>query len=222
MKKTIGLATHSETISSRGYAGKRDSILAAAADVICRQGFSACIDDIAEHANVSRQTVYNHYGDRHVLFGAVIEEVMARANGAVCDLVANFPDDGENLEARLVDFLVRLNRAFVVNQDGRFLRKLVHTEGARHPELFAAWRKHGPMKLTSMIGAALARLAAKGVLSIDDFDVAARQLLALSQADIHMQNLLGETPTDAEIETAARNAVRTFLRAFASGPPALA
>lgn len=215
MKKDLGLAMQSETPMARGHAGKRDSILSAAAEVICRQGFSgACIDDIAERARVSRQTVYNHYGDRNVLFGAVIDDVMARANAAVFELLATFPEAGDNLEAELVDFLVRLNRNCVLNKDGRFLRKLVQTEGARHPELFESWRRHGPLKLTSALGGCLARLAAKGVLEIDDFDVAARQLLALGHADIQMQILLGETPSEAQMESAARNAARTFLRAY--------
>lgn len=217
MKKNIGLAMQSDTPVARGHAGKRDLILGAAAEAICRYGFSgACIDDIAERAQVSRQTIYNHYRDRNVLFGAVIEEVMTRANASVFDLLGRFPETGENIENDLVDFLVRLSRNCVLNKDGRFLRKLVYTEGAMHPELFESWRRHGPLKLTSALGACLGRLAAKGVLDIDDFDVAARQLLALGQADIQMQVLLGETPDDAELESAARNAARTFLRAYAS------
>lgn len=217
MKKNIGLAASSEIPLARGNAGKRDLIIGAAADAICRYGFSgACIDDIADRAKVSRQTVYNHYRDRNALFSAVIEEVMARANAAVFDLLASFPETGDNLERDMIDFLVGLSRNCILNKDGRFLRKLVQTEGDRHPELFEPWRKHGPLKLTSALGACLAKLAAKGVLEIDDFDVAARQLLALGHADIQMQVLLGEMPDDAELVSAARNATRTFLRAYAS------
>jgi AcrR family transcriptional regulator len=226
MKKNLGLATQSGHLAepplARGQAAKRDLIIGAAADAICRYGFSgACIDDIAERAQVSRQTVYNHYRDRNALFSAVIEEVMARANGAVFDLLGSFPETGENLEAELVDFLVLLSRNCVLNKDGRFLRKLVQTEGASHPELFESWRRHGPLKLVSALGACLAKLAAKGVLEIDDFDVAARQLLALGHADIQMQVLLGEMPSDADLESAARNATRTFLRAYAPSKAAI-
>ena len=215
MKKNIGLAAQLDIPAARGHAAKKQAILGAAADAVCRHGFSgACIDDIADRARVSRQTVYNHYGDRNALFSAVVEEVMARANASIFELLASFPEDGTDLEQELVNFLVSLSRNCIVNKDGRFLRKLVQSEGANHPELFESWRRHGPLKLTSALGACLARLAAKGVLEIDDFDVAARQLLALGQADIQMQILLGETPSDAELESAARNAARTFLRAY--------
>jgi AcrR family transcriptional regulator len=220
MKKDNGLAAlpapPAERLPTRGYAGKREQIIDAAADEICRHGFSGtCIDDIAGRAGVSRQTVYNHYRDRDGLFRAVLEDVMSRANAAVFELLGTFPQSGDNLEQELVDFLVGLSRNCMVNKDGRFLRKLVQSEGDRHPELFEAWRKHGPLKLTSTLGACLAKLTAKGVLSIDDFDVAARQLLALGQADFQMQVLLGEMPSDEELTGAARNAARTFLRAYA-------
>src|SRR5690242_14232985 len=106
MKKNMGLAIPTDSFVPRGHAGKRDLIIGAAAEAICRYGFSgACIDDIAERAQVSRQTVYNHYRDRNALFAAVIEEVMARANASVFDLLGSFPETGEKLEDRLVEFL---------------------------------------------------------------------------------------------------------------------
>ncbi|NEK55927.1 TetR/AcrR family transcriptional regulator, partial [Rhizobium leguminosarum] len=66
------------------------------------------------------------------------------------------------------------------------------------------------------LSALFARLAHKQALVIDDFDVAARQFVALGNADLQMMILLGATPTDEELEKAARNAVRTFLKAYGS------
>jgi hypothetical protein len=90
----------------------------------------------------------------------------------------------------------------------------VQNEGERYPHLFETWRQQGPLKLSSALAALLARLSHGGALEIDDFDVAARQFLALGNADIQMLTLFGEMPTDAQLESAARNAVRTFLRAY--------
>ncbi|CAN7591351.1 TetR/AcrR family transcriptional regulator [Rhizobium sp. LjRoot254] len=215
MNKNLAVAETLESIAPRGHQAKRQSIIGAAADVFCREGFGgACIDEIAVEARVSRQTVYNHYREKETLFMAVVEDVLARANAAVFALLSTFPENADNLEEDLAAFLVRLNKNCVCNKDGRFLRKLVQTEGARYPHLFESWRRQGPLKLTSALAARLARLSAGGALEIDDFDVAARQLLALGNADLQMPLLLGETPAEAELESAARNAVRTFLRAF--------
>jgi AcrR family transcriptional regulator len=202
--------------SQRGQCAKRKSILEAAAEVFCRQGFTgASIDEIAAEACVSRQTVYNHYREKENLFTAVVEDVMDRANAMLFTTLATFPEKPDNLEDDLVGFAVRLSHNCICNQDGKFLRKLVQSEGERYPHLFESWRQHGPGKIGTALAALFARLAHKGLLQIDDFDVAARQFLALVNADLQMNTLFGVTPTEAELETAARNAVRTFMRAYA-------
>lgn len=199
----------------RGQCAKRLSILEAAANVFCRQGFSgASIDEIAAAACVSRQTIYNHYRDKETLFVAVVDDVTSRANAMLFSVLSSFPDKADNLEDDLTAFAVRLSKNCVCNHDGKFLRKLVQTEGEYYPHLFESWRQQGPGKLTNALSALLARLSHSGELVIDDFDVAARQFVALGNADLQLVTLFGGTPTDEQLEGAARNAVRTFLRAY--------
>lgn len=220
MKKNIATAKKMAESMMKGQCAKRMSILEAAADVFCRQGFvGASIDEIAAQACVSRQTIYNHYREKETLFMAVVDDVMTRTNGTLFSILSTFPDKADNLEQDLTAFLVRINCNCVCNHDGRFLRKLVQSEGERHPHLFESWRQQGPMKITTALAALFARLSIGGALVIDDFDVAARQFMALGNADLQMQLLLGETPTDAEIESAACNAVRTFLKAYGKPQP---
>ena len=205
MNKISSVASR-PTGPQKGQCAKRVSILDAAADVFCREGFGgASIDEIAAEACVSRQTVYNHYHDKETLFMAVVDDVMSRANAM--------------LFAILAAFSMRLSKNCICNQDGKFLRRLVQIEGERYPQLFESWRQQGPLKITGALAALLARLNHAGGLQIDDCDLAARQFLALGSADLQMLTLLGETPSDAQLDSAARNAVRTFLRAY--GPPSL-
>ena len=230
MKDRMTPAARMTGHTQRGQCAKRMSILDAAADVFCRQGFAgASIDEIAAVARVSRQTIYNHYREKETLFVAVVEDVMNRANAMLFSVLSTFPDRADNLEDELTAFAVRLNKNCICNHDGKFLRKLVQTEGERYPHLFESWRQQGPGKLTTALSALFGRLAHKGALAIDDFDVAARQFVALGNADLQMMILLGGTPTDEELEKAARNAVHTFLKAYskpeaekAGQPPQLA
>jgi AcrR family transcriptional regulator len=199
----------------RGQCSKRVSILDAAAEVFCREGFSgASIDEIAAEACVSRQTIYNHYREKENLFVAVVEDVMNRANATLFSILSTFPDKPDQLEHDLTDFAVRLNRNCLCNQDGQFLRKLVQSEGERYPHLFETWRQHGPGKVGMALSALFSRLSHQGALQITDCDLAARQFLALINADLQMITLFGGTPTDEELESAAGNAVHTFLRAY--------
>ncbi len=202
-----------------GHCAKRQSIIEAAETVFARDGFAAAsIDTIAGAAGVARQTIYNHYRDKETLFAAVVEAMVERANATLYKMVASFPDQPADLAADLAAFSERLIRNGLCNRDCSLLRRLVEAEGERHPELFAAWRSHGPGKIAVLIGARLQSLALAGHLAIDDPERAARQLIALVHADIQNAAEAGAMPTDREIKAAATAGVATFLRAY--GAPA--
>lgn len=195
------------------------SIVDAAAGVFCREGFAgANIDLIAAEAGVSRQTVYNHHRDKEKLFIAVVRDLTERCNAGIFATIATFPDQPGDLEADLIGFAVRLNQNCICNRDGKFLRKLIQTEGERYPELFAEWREQGPGRTWPAIAARFARLAYGGHLTIDDPDVASRQFLGLVNAELQTTFMLGGTPREDEVVQSATNGVRTFLRAFGKRP----
>ncbi|AZO46453.1 MAG: TetR family transcriptional regulator [Mesorhizobium sp.] len=199
----------------RSHEAKRISVVEAAASVFCREGFAgANIDLIAAEAGVSRQTVYNHHGDKEKLFIAVVRDLTERCNAGIFATIATFPDQPTDIAADLVGFAVRMNRNCICNRDGRFLRKLIQAEGERYPELFAEWREQGPGRTWSALAARFARLAYAGYLSIEDPDVAARQFLALVNAELQITFMLGGAPKESEVLQSASNGVRTFLRAF--------
>src|ERR1700712_857889 len=102
MRSPNNTVTKSADHPKRGQHAKRISILDAAADVFCREGFSgACIDEIAIEASVSRQTVYNHYHEKETLFTAVVEDVMTRMNAILFSTLSSFPDSAGNVEKKL-------------------------------------------------------------------------------------------------------------------------
>jgi AcrR family transcriptional regulator len=209
------VTTSPDICPPRSHAAKRVSILEAATYMFCREGYAgANIDTIAAEAGVSRQTVYNHHGDKENLFVAVVRALTERANAGIFATLATFPDHPDDLEAELVAFAVRLNRNCICNSDGKYLRKLIEAEGQRYPELFATWRENGPGKTWTALAARFARLAYTGHLDVDDPDVAARQFLALINADLHVSMVLGDQIDEARAREAATNAVRTFLRAY--------
>jgi AcrR family transcriptional regulator len=213
------LGVSPDTFPPRGHEAKRWSIVDAAAGVFCREGFAgANIDLIAAEAGVSRQTVYNHHGDKEKLFIAVVRDLTERCNAGIFATIATFPDQPGNIEADLIGFAVRLNQNCICNRDGKFLRKLIQTEGERYPELFAEWREHGPGRTWPALAARFARLAYGGYLTIEDPDVAARQFLGLVNAELQTTFMLGGTPSEDEVVQSATNGVRTFLRAFAKRP----
>jgi AcrR family transcriptional regulator len=207
----------------RGQYAKHASVLDAAALVFCRDGFAgASIDLIASEAGVSRQTIYNHHGDKEALFIAVVREMTDRCNAGLFRTLTTFPDQPRDLAAELTAFAARLVRDCLYSQDGATLRRLLQTEGLRYPALFTGWRERGPGTVWAAIAARLAKLAHAGHLQVEEPDLAARQFMALIHADFHIAHMLGTQPAEAEIDVGVANAVRTFLRAFGPAPRACA
>jgi AcrR family transcriptional regulator len=208
----------------RSNLAKRLSVLEAASIVFCRDGFaSASIETIAAEAGVSRQTIYNHYGDKEKLFVAVVKDMTERANAGIFTTLATFPDNPTDIEADLVDFAIRLARNCMCNRDCTALRKLIHAEGERYPALFAPWRQYGPERAWAAIAARFAKLHHSGHLTISNPDIAARQFQALVNADLYVGVILGEKISEADLRAAAAAAVSTFLKAYGptqAKPPA--
>ena len=195
---------------------KRQAILNAAADIFAEEGFAgASIDAIAVRAGVSRQTIYNQLGDKDNLFKVVVTEITERSTAGFFRVLDTFPVAPQDLEKELTEFSARLLRKAMCDPNGRWLRKLVETEGARFPKLFETWKEYGPGKKYPAVAARLAQLALAGYLDLDDPALAARQYMALLGADLRIDQQLGRQTPESEIDQMAANATRTFLRAFA-------
>lgn len=195
---------------------KRQAILNAAADVFAEQGFAgASIDAIAARAGVSRQTIYNQLGDKDNLFKVVVSDITDRSSAGFFRVLDTFPVAPQDLEKELALFSAQLLRKALCDPNGRWLRKLVETEGARFPELFETWKEYGPGKKYPAIAARLAQLAHAGYLEIDDPGLAARQYMALLATDLRYDQQIGRQTPESEIDRMASDATRTFLRAFA-------
>ena len=147
-------------LSPNQSTGKLRAILDAAKRAIVRDGVSAIsIDAIAADAGVSRQTVYNHLGDKEQLVIAVIRDVTARSSAALMAAIATFPDKPDDLEEALTSFAVRLLDPCMCDIDGRALRWLLERESQRYPELLQAWQAYGPGQDWPVIAGCFARLA---------------------------------------------------------------
>ena len=199
--------------------GKLRAILDAAKRAIVRDGLnSISIDAIAADAGVSRQTVYNHLGDKEQLVIAVIRDVTARSGASLMAAVSTFPERPEDIETALTEFAVRLLDPCMCDIDGRALRWLIERESGRYSELLETWQAYGPGQDWPVIAGCFARLAANGYLQLDDASVAARHFVALISVDLPTaQGPCARPPRDA-VHKAAATGVKTFLRAF--GKPA--
>ncbi|MGV9854214.1 TetR/AcrR family transcriptional regulator [Streptomyces sp. NPDC003442] len=204
---------------------KRQAILEAAVAVFLREGYDrASVDVIADEARVSKQTVYNHFGDKERLFIAAVEEERERvaagfAAGSPHALGpdgAGTPETYDRGDARTA-LLAFGHRVLAVLLDARAsaLRRLVIAEVARHPSLRPACAEGEPQQLVKYLAEMLGRRTGSGELSVPEPATAARQFVALIIQQGLYQSMYGTRPL-AEDEAAAvcEGAADLLVRAY--------
>ncbi len=205
-----------EEADQRRSARKRRAITEAATAAFLEHGYrGASMDAIAAAAQVSKQTVYQHFGDKQRLFSQLVAATVQAASDPVHDEVRQLADSGR-LEDDLRDLARRL-LTLVLQPPMMRLRRLVIAEARRFPELGQVFYELGPGRTIAALAGTFAELARQGRLNAPDAELAATQFNWLVMAHpINRAMLLGDDhpPTTREIRRHADSAVRTFLAAY--------
>jgi TetR/AcrR family transcriptional repressor of mexJK operon len=200
----------------QGSADKRAAVLEAAAKVFLGGGYlGASMDEIAEMAGVSKQTVYTYFSNKDALFVAMASALTNEASDRVHNNVAEF-GDGDDLESYLVDYAVR-QLEVVLTPRILQLRRLVIGEVSRFPELGSALYAGGPGRAIANLAAIFEQLTKGGVLAAEDSLLAATQFnWLIMSAPLNCTMLLGDgaIPSSKELREHASESVRMFLAAY--------
>jgi TetR/AcrR family transcriptional repressor of mexJK operon len=196
-------------------ARKRRAILEAATEAFLRNGYrGTSMDEIAEAAAVSKQTVYKHFADKKRLFFEIVSSAVDEVSDPVHELVVNLQDSGD-VEADLRD-LARRQLAMVMQPRLMQLRRLVIAEAGRFPELGRTFHERGPGRTMDALATAFERLAERGALQLDDAQLAAAQFNWLVMSiPLNQAMFFGDdaAPAPAELDRYADAGVRVFLAA---------
>jgi TetR/AcrR family transcriptional regulator, mexJK operon transcriptional repressor len=196
---------------------KRRAIVEAATTAFLDHGYrGTSMDAIAAAAGVSKQTVYQHFGDKQRLFRELIAATVQSASDPVHDEVRRLPDSG-HLEKDLRDLARRL-LALVLQPEMMRLRRLVIAEARQFPDMGRFFYELGPGRTIAALAETFARLIRQGRLSAPDATLAANQFnWLIMAAPLNEAMLLGrdDAPTTREINKWADRGVRTFLAAYA-------
>lgn len=188
---------------------KIKAILKAATKLFLRDGFAATsMDAIALAANVSKRTVYGHFGNKKDLFAAIIRDLCS-------DVLPPFtalPDNSEDVEDRLTRIGVAFLTRVYAQEQIRLFRTVV-TESRIYPEI-GEMMFEGPISRSNhVIADYLREMQARRKIELDDADLAAVQFLGMLKTDIHIRLLFNQKLKldQADIENIARRSARLFL-----------
>jgi TetR/AcrR family transcriptional regulator, mexJK operon transcriptional repressor len=197
---------------------KRRAILAAATTLFLRNGYrGTSMDEIAALAAVSKQTVYKHFADKERLFAEIVVGTVDEASDRVQGELIELADSGD-IEADLRD-LARRQLLAVMQPQLLQLRRLVIGEAGRFPDLGRTFYERGPARSVASLATAFERLAARGVLQLDDPVVAAQHFnWVIMSSPLNQAMLLGrdKPPARAELSRYVDTGVRAFLGAYGS------
>lgn len=165
------------------------------------------LDHIAARAGVSKQTIYNRFGDKAGLFRAICRELTA-------DLVAPLADTGgDDDPRRVLQLLGESYLKLALAESSLALHRLVIQESARFPDFGRAVYEAGPARLVAELSAYLGAQADAGKLRPHDPAQAAEFFLALLLGQSQLRALLGVAQGEA-VTARAQAAVEIFFLAF--------
>ncbi|CAM3807100.1 TetR/AcrR family transcriptional regulator [Tsukamurella ocularis] len=194
-------------------------LLAIARNLFLDRGFAGTtMDAVAAGARISKQTLYRQYPSKDDLYAAVVRDWVDRGRDAMrphLDALMSTDDAGRGLRA-----LAGTLQAGVLSTPVLRMRTLVAAEAQRFPAVADDYVRRSWDRNQALLAHALAHLAGRGLLRIDDPAAAAEQFtwLALA-APLNRLTLTGGRTggTQEESDAVADEAVTTFLARYA--PP---
>lgn len=192
---------------------KPAQIMDAAGTLFLEHGYSAVsMDAVAKKANVSKATLYAHFGSKEELFRAMV------ASECAYSVLAGVWDEAMLLPA--ADGLRLIGRTFVrfiASAKALGLYRMVLGEVLRQPQLAQAFYESGPAETFERARKFMAHMTERGELAITDCDLATHQYFGLLKANMHMKLLLclSERPSDEELERFVDAAVDLFVKGYA-------
>jgi TetR/AcrR family transcriptional repressor of mexJK operon len=199
-------------------ARKRRAIMGAAVEEFLRKGYlGTSVDEIAAKAHVSKTTVYKHFRDKERLFAEIVEDTIETVGSAFFARVDALGDVDtvEDVEAEL-HVLARHLAGLAADERLMSLRRLITGEVYRFPELGRAYFDASSGRTVRTLAPHLQRLADRGMLALEDAQVAAENFNWLPLA-IPLNRAVFDTGlafTEAELDRYAEEAVRLFLSAY--------
>jgi len=163
------------------------------------------------HAEVSKQTVYSHFGSKDELFAAAIEQK--------CDsyhMVDFSLDDLSDPKAALFTLAQRF-LIMLTSKEACAVHKICAYEARSHPTLSELFYQAGPEKITNEVAELMTLLNQRNILNINNSHFAALQFLNMMKGEAWMRVEFNtkQQVSQQEIDDYLLASVELFMRGYA-------
>lgn len=205
--------------SGRRRSASDAKILAAAKELFLADRYEGVtLERIAEHAGVSRQTVYNRFGSKETVFREMTRHHWSAFAGPDRQLVEC--DADQTAEDVLRSFARSLQR-FATETDQIPFARLVVSESRRLPWIADEFYQVGKGPVVDAFAGCLDTLVRTGRLRCADTYLAARQFMGLVQEFLVWPRVMAfdeETAVQPSADVVIEEAVLSFLARYAPAP----
>lgn len=200
-------------------ARKRTDILSAGRELFLANGYQGTsVDQIALAAQVSKQTVYKHFGDKRELLLAIVTSAVDGVVESFTDRISGLAETSD-LESDLL-VLAREYLQTAISEPVVQLRRLVIGEANRLPELATLYYERAPARTLAALAATFARLDQRGVLEVPEPTLAAEHFAFLIVGRSIDQALFcgaSQATAGADVDAYVRAGVSVFLAGYRPG-----
>ena len=197
-------------------ARKRQTILSAGRELFLSNGYQGTsVDQIAASAEVSKQTVYKHFGDKQELLLTIVNDALDSTVTPFLGRIATLGDTTD-LAPDLVDLAADYLRA-VLQEPVVQLRRLVVGEANRMPELAQRYYEQAPVRTLAAFADCFARLHDLRLLHVPEPWRAAEHFAFLIVGRCIDQALFCGGPqvlANVDVDDYVRVGVRVFLATY--------
>ena len=192
---------------------RRQAILQAAIELFREVGFErASMSMITERVGGSKSTLYGYFSSKEELFAAAMLDALTAQGERILEILDPAETDFRAMLHRYGQEHVRL-----ICSDDLLANTRVSIAEGGHQKCGASFYEQGPKRMVDKISAYMSHLAERGDIQTDDPHRAAVHFHGLLEAGILMPMLMG-AEFELKLKDAAKAAVDTFLRAYASKP----
>jgi TetR/AcrR family transcriptional repressor of mexJK operon len=186
---------------------KHAKIIAAAKVAFEEKGYRVSMIDIAKRAGVAKQTLYNHFASKELLFAAVTQDCSADAAAILANPRLRIAD-------KLLQFSLALRR-LAMSPQGVANYRTMTAEAHQFPELAASFYQQGVGVLHQQLQGVLQDAHTEGSLFCPDVGLAADMLFSMLTGFERSRLLLGVNLPGDGSEARVADIVQAFNRAFA-------